>query len=74
MSKIDFEKIKLASSLMTPKEAAQVLRVSERTLWSMTKPRGPLPSVRVVKRLVRYSPEVIQNWIQSQITPIGSVA
>lgn len=74
MERISFEKIKEAQSLMTRREVARVLHVCERTVFAMTKPRGPLPCVRVGKRSVRYSPEVIQNWIQSQITPIGSVA
>lgn len=30
----------------TTREAAQMLRVSQRTLWGLTAPRGPIPSFR----------------------------
>lgn len=39
--------------LLTAREAAKALRISEKTLWSMTVPRGPIPSVRL-GRSVRY--------------------
>lgn len=40
----------LASALrlaLRPREAAKALGISERLLWSMTAPRGPIPVVRV---------------------------
>ena len=52
--------------LLTPREAAKALSVSERTLWSITAPRGNLPSVRVGTRSVRYSLDAIRAWIASQ--------
>ena len=73
MDGIDFEKIRQAP-LLTSHEAAQVLRVSERTLYSLTQPRGTIPKVLVGMRLVRYSPQALQEWIQNHLSPPGSVA
>lgn len=53
-----------SAPLMTSREAAAVLRVSERTLWSLTKPRGPLAAVRVGKRSVRYAADDIQRYME----------
>jgi hypothetical protein len=39
--------------LLTARAAAAALSVSERTLWALTHPRGPLPAVRL-GRAVRY--------------------
>ena len=39
--------------LLTPRDAAAALAISERTLWSFTAPRGPIPCVRI-GRAVRY--------------------
>jgi len=30
-----------------PREAARLLSISERTLWSLTAPRGPIPALRL---------------------------
>ena len=49
--------------LLTVREAADVLRVSERTLWTLTK-SGALPSVRV-GRSVRYDQNDLAEWIAS---------
>ncbi len=57
--------------LLTLLEAAQSLRVSERTLWSMTKPRGPIPAVRL-GRSVRYCPNTLRSWIAAQLVTAGS--
>ncbi len=52
--------------LLKPKAAAETLGdISERTLWAQTFPRGPIPSVRIGK-CVRYSPEALQRFIESQ--------
>ncbi len=40
-------------TLLTAKQAAAELSIGNRTLWTMTAPRGPLPSVRI-GRAVRY--------------------
>jgi excisionase family DNA binding protein len=51
--------------LLTVREAAQALSVSERTLWALTAPRGPIRSVRL-GRSVRYSADSLRDWIASQ--------
>ena len=51
--------------LLTPREAAQALSVSSRTLWSITRPRGDLPCVRV-GRCVRYDPSDLRTWIEKR--------
>jgi hypothetical protein len=40
--------------LVSHREAAKMLSISDRTLWGLTAPRGPIPCVRF-GRLVRYS-------------------
>ncbi len=52
--------------LLTVREAADVLRISERTLWSLTNAKK-LPSVRV-GRSVRYDQNDLATWIASQKT------
>jgi excisionase family DNA binding protein len=52
--------------LLTVREAADVLRVSERTLWTLTH-SGELPAVRV-GRSVRYDQSDITSWIESRKT------
>lgn len=52
--------------LLTVREAADVLRISERTLWSLTNAKE-LPSVRV-GRSVRYDQNDLATWIASQKT------
>ena len=43
--------------------AAKLLSVCDKTLWSMTQPRGTVPAVRI-GRSVRYSPAALQAWIE----------
>ena len=50
--------------LLKPREAAQSLAVSERTLWDLTN-RGNLPCVRI-GRAVRYDPADLIAWIAHQ--------
>lgn len=47
--------------LMTSREAATALAVSERTLWTLTN-RGEIPAVRI-GRSVRYDPHDLTRWI-----------
>ena len=61
-----FEEV-MPAPLLTSKEAAAILRVSERTLWSITSPRGPIRPVRIGPRSVRYAPAVIQEYIEVRI-------
>ena len=55
-----------AALLVAPSEAARLLAVSPRKLWSMTFGEKPgLPFVRC-GRLVRYPVADLQRWIESQ--------
>lgn len=53
--------------LVDAKEAAELLSVGSRTLWTMTAPRGPLPSVRL-GRAVRYSVSSLAEFIRKSET------
>lgn len=57
--------------LLTPAQAAEVLSVSERTLWSLSDPRGPIPVIRL-KRSVRYCPHTLRSWIAAQLVVAGA--
>lgn len=48
--------------LLKPREAAELLAVSERQLWSQTSPRGPIPSVRI-GHCVRYCHETLRQFV-----------
>lgn len=50
--------------LLTAREAADVLRISERTLWTL-KETGEIPFVRV-GRSVRYDQTDLAEWIASR--------
>ena len=51
--------------LLTPKQAAETLSVCEKSLWSMTHPRGPIRCVRF-GRSVRYSVDALRAFIAQQ--------
>ena len=55
----------IAPLLLTPREAAAALAVCEKTLWSMTAPRGELRAIKI-GRAVRYSVADLQGWIARQ--------
>jgi len=48
---------------VTLKQAAQMLNISERTLWGLTCPRGPIPCVRIGARSVRYSVDALKAYL-----------
>ena len=50
---------------LRPRDAAQALGISERKLWSLTSPRGPIPCVRL-DRIVVYSVLSLQRWLDEQ--------
>jgi hypothetical protein len=55
-----------ARLLVDSQEAARMLTVSRRKLWSMTFEENPgLPYVRC-GRLVRYCPEDLRQWVDTQ--------
>lgn len=57
----DLEAVPLAIPL---RDAARMFSISERTLWSLTAPRGPIPCVRL-GRSVRYSIAVLQRYLET---------
>ena len=54
-----------AKLLVSARDAAETLSISERTLWGLTAPRGPIPCVRLGGRVL-YSPEALRKWIAEQ--------
>jgi hypothetical protein len=56
--------------LLAPREAAAALSISERTLWEMTAPRGPIRCLRLSgrgrARSIRYPVDALRAWIESQ--------
>ena len=52
--------------LLTAREAARLLSITERTLYALTMPRGPIPVVRIGPRGVRFSADAIRRWIAKQ--------
>jgi excisionase family DNA binding protein len=53
-------------------EAAAALSISLRTLWTLTD-EGKIPCIRI-GRSVRYDPEDIRRWIESQKTRTPTAA
>lgn len=51
--------------LLPSHEAANALSICEKTLWSMTEPRGPIPCVRIGRRVL-YSVDSLRQWIAAQ--------
>ena len=50
--------------LLSIREAARMLGISERTLWSLTAPRGPIKCVRTsATGRVLYSRQSLVEWI-----------
>jgi excisionase family DNA binding protein len=48
--------------LLMSREAAKLLAVSERTLWGLTVPRGPIPTVKI-GRCVRFALTDLQAFV-----------
>jgi excisionase family DNA binding protein len=48
--------------LLTPRQAAESLQISERQLWRLEK-AGEIRSTRIGKRVVRFSPEFLREFI-----------
>jgi predicted DNA-binding transcriptional regulator AlpA len=58
----------LAPLLLTGVEAARLMRISRKTLWEHTAPRGSIRAIKFGKRFLRYSPAELQRWIAEQIS------
>lgn len=59
------------SLALRPREAAQALGISPRTLWGLTAPRGPIPCVRVgsgKRQSVLYPVADLQAWLAQRAT------
>ena len=50
--------------LISAREAASLLAISERTLWALSAPRGPIPAIRL-GRSVRYSVDALRAWMRN---------
>jgi predicted DNA-binding transcriptional regulator AlpA len=60
--------------LLTARDAAALLAVSEKTLWNHTAPRGNcVPAVRFGKTL-RYSRAALEKWISDRAAASTSEA
>ena len=55
---------KVSPLLLSPREAAKVLSVCEKTLWTITQ-RGEIPVMRI-GRLVRYPLDGLKKWIEKE--------
>jgi hypothetical protein len=44
-------------------EAARLLSISERTLFALSQPRGPIPCIRL-NRSVRYSVDALRRYVE----------
>lgn len=51
--------------LLTPRETARALAISERKLWSLTKD-GAIPHVKI-GRSVRYPADKLREWLVGQM-------
>lgn len=51
--------------LLSARETATALGISQRTLWAQTRPRGPIPAVHVGRRVL-YDPDDLRAWIAQQ--------
>ncbi|HZZ78460.1 MAG TPA: helix-turn-helix domain-containing protein [Gemmataceae bacterium] len=57
--------------LLSVGQAAKALNIGERTLFSISAPRGPLPVVRIGNRVL-YDMADIARYIESQKTTGGA--
>ena len=57
--------------LLTPRQAAQMLAVSERKLWSLTHVEKAIPFVKC-GRLTRYAMADLQAWVNARRQGGGS--
>ena len=55
-------------SLWSVRECARRLGISERTLHTLTTPRGTLQSVKIGVRVL-YRPETVEQWLRDKESP-----
>jgi excisionase family DNA binding protein len=56
-------------ALLTIHEAAEYLRISPRTLFALSQPRGPIPCARI-GRSVRYTVAALNEFVEQQFAAI----
>lgn len=56
--------------LLSVTEAARLLNVSPRTVWSLTE-SGSLPHVRIGRRVL-YPPDALRHWTEAQTRTVAS--
>jgi hypothetical protein len=54
--------------LLLPRETAKILRICERTLFSISSPRGPLKCVRFGPKMVRYRRQEVRDYVASIVS------
>lgn len=54
--------------LLTIEQTAKLLRISPRSLWSLTSPRGPLKCVRLNSRSTRYRRSDVRELVASRVS------
>lgn len=59
--------------LLTSREAAKAMNISERTLWTLTQ-AGEIPRVPFGSRGYRYDPEDLKAWIARRKTSASAEA
>jgi hypothetical protein len=52
--------------LLSAGDTSRMLSICDKTLWSMTAPRGPIPVVKIGSRVL-YSVSALQKWIDAQV-------
>ena len=58
------EKTVSAPQLVSIRDAATRLNICEKTLWSLSTPRGPIPVVRIGRRTL-YDPGDLARYVES---------
>ena len=58
---------------LRPAEAARLLGISARTLWTLTHPRGPIPCVRPSgpRGPVLYPVRALHAWLEAELAQVG---
>jgi hypothetical protein len=59
---------------LRPRDAAKVLGISQRLLWDLTAPRGPIPVVRVgsgKRRACLYEVDALKVWLKQNAEAAG---
>lgn len=58
---------------LRPREAANALGISQRTLWGLSSPRGPIPCLRIghgKRQTVLYPVTELQAWLSQQVEAV----